>query len=94
MSDAAIARAMQRNLAAALDALVRTMPGAESYEGSELCLTLTRVAFAVFNSIIAGRLDARAATEAIEAAKTRAERNGVPVLWWIASSDTPPDLAQ
>lgn len=94
MSDAAAARAMERNLAAVFDALIRTMPGAESYAGDDLCWTLTHVAFAVFNSIIGARLDVRAATAQIEAAKARAERNGVPVLWWIASGDTPPDLPQ
>jgi ribosomal protein S18 acetylase RimI-like enzyme len=89
-----IVPAMQRNLVAVFDALVRTRPGAEFYEGSELCWTLTRVAFAVFNSIFAARLDASTAGPQIEAAKTRAARNGVPVLWWIASGDTPADLAQ
>lgn len=93
MSDEAIVRAMERNLAAVFDLLIRTMPGAESYEGDDVCWTLTQVAFAVFNSIIAAKLDARAATAEIEAAKARAERNGVPVLWWVTSGDTPADLA-
>lgn len=94
LSDAAAVRAMQRNLVAVFDALVRAMPGAESYEGDELCWTLTRVAFAVFNSVFAARLDAATAEEAIEAAKARALRNDVPVLWWTAPGDTPADLAQ
>jgi len=85
---------MQGNLVAAFNAFVRSMQGAESYESDELCWTLTHVAFAVFNSILAARLDASTAGAEIEAAKARAERNGVPVLWWIASGDTPADLAQ
>src|SRR5579862_5927507 len=94
LSDAAAVSAMQRNLVAVFEALVRAMPGADSYQGSELCWTLTRVAFAVFNSIFAARLDAATAGEQIDAAKARAQRNGVPILWWTAPGDTPADLAQ
>jgi ribosomal protein S18 acetylase RimI-like enzyme len=93
LSDGAAVRAMQRNLVAVFGDLVQTMPGAEYYRGSELCWTLTRVAFAVFNSMFAARLSPATAGEQIAAAKTRAQRNGVPVLWWIAPGDTPTDLA-
>jgi ribosomal protein S18 acetylase RimI-like enzyme len=88
-----IVRAMQRNIVAVFDKLVRTLPGAQFYASNELSWTLTKVPFAVFNSIVAARLEA-AAGDQIEAAKVRAERNGVPVLWWIASGDTPADLAE
>jgi ribosomal protein S18 acetylase RimI-like enzyme len=89
-----IVRAMQRNIVAVFEKLVRTLPGAQLYAGNELSWTLTKVPFAVFNSIFAARLDAATAGDQIEAVKVRAERNGVPVLWWIASGDTPADLAQ
>jgi ribosomal protein S18 acetylase RimI-like enzyme len=89
-----IVRAMQRNIVAVFGKLVRSMAGAQLYEGDELSWTLTKVPFAVFNSIVAARLDAATAGDQIEAAKARAECNGVPVLWWIASGDTPADLAQ
>ena len=89
-----IVPAMQQNIVAVFDALVRTMPGAELYVNSDLCWTLTPIAFAVFNSIFAARLDGSTAKAQIEGAKARAERNGVPVLWWIAPGDTPADLPQ
>jgi len=35
LSDAAAVSAMQRNLVAVFEALVRAMPGADSYQGSD-----------------------------------------------------------
>ncbi len=91
---AAAALGMERNLVYVLGELARELPDTELYEGPELFWVLTPVAFRLFNSLTAARLHASNADAAIAAAKARARRRGVPILWWIFPDDTPDDLAK
>jgi ribosomal protein S18 acetylase RimI-like enzyme len=93
LSEAAVASALERNLAAAFKALVCATPGGTFHDGPELCWSLSHVPFAAFNSIFGAHLDGASADDAIEAAKARGRENNVPLLWWIAPENTPADLA-
>lgn len=85
---------MEANLRYVLSALARALPDTQVYEGPELFWMLTPVPFRLFNSLTAARLDDSDAGDAIAAAKQRARRGGVPLLWWMFPGDTPLDLAQ
>jgi ribosomal protein S18 acetylase RimI-like enzyme len=85
---------MERNLVYVLGELARALPGADVHEGPELFWMLTPVAFRLFNSLTAARLDGASADAAIAAAKARAQRGSVPILWWIFPGDSPDDLGQ
>ena len=94
MRDDALAASMERNLRYVLGELARALPGAELYDGPELFWMLTPVAFRLFNSLTGTRLDQRTSDFEIAAAKERARRKDVEILWWLFPGDTPADLGE
>lgn len=92
MTSDGAAAAMEGNLRFVLGELARAVPAAQVYDGPELFWMLTPVAFHLFNSLTAARLEDAAAGGTIAAAKDRARRGGVPILWWMFPGDTPLDL--
>lgn len=91
LSPPALVGAIEGNLFARFP-LLRCLPNAQVYNGSDLLWTVTDYPAFLFNSVLRARLAPEDVDPAIEAAIARCRARKVPMLWLAGPSTRPADL--
>ena len=84
--------AVEENMLEFFRECARVTPGVKLHDGGDLFWSLTEVPFPVFNSLHRTRATSVGLPAMIEAAKTRARTNAVPIAWFVGPGSLPVDL--